>query len=124
MLLCYYYPILSAVNKQSLEHRRCYQPLVLLFKYIEGNGPNYDNLRNSDHNNPIIIDIIKLASLTRLRICGISFLLTLRDRLSWKLLTAAVLCHSAQKSVYQLVLSHSMRGRRGFLLEVQHHAEL
>ena len=98
---------MSAVNKQPLEHRRCYQSLVLLFKYIEGNGPNYDNLRNSDHNHPIIIDIIKLVSLTRLRICGISFLLTLRDRLSWKFLTAAVLCQSAQKSVYQLVLSHS-----------------
>ena len=51
--------------------------------------------------------MIKLVSLTRLRICGISFLLTLRDRLSWKLLTAAVSCQSAQKSVYQLVFSHS-----------------
>ena len=60
---------------------------------------------NTTH--PIIINIIKLVSLTRLRICGISFLLTLRVRLSWKLLTAAVSCQSAQKSVYQLVLSHS-----------------
>ena len=32
---------------------------------------------------PIIIDIITILSLTRLRICGINFLLTLRDRLSW-----------------------------------------
>ena len=33
-------------------------------------------------NHPIIIDIITILSLTRLRICGINFLLTLRDRLS------------------------------------------
>ena len=98
---------MSAVNKQSLGHRRCGQSLVLLFKYIEGNGPNYDNFRNSEHNYPIIIDNITLVSLTRLRFFGISFLLTLRDRLSWKVLTAAVLCQSAQLSVYQLVLSHS-----------------
>ena len=51
-LRLYYYPILSAVNKQSPEHRRCNQSLVLLFKYIEDNGPNYDNLRNSEHNPP------------------------------------------------------------------------
>ena len=98
---------MSAVNKQSLEHRRWCQSLVLLFKYIEGNGPNYDNFRNSEHNYLIIIDNITLVSLTRLRVCGISFPLTLRDRLSWKFLTAAVLCQSAQLSVYQLVLSHS-----------------
>ena len=52
---------LSAVNMQSLEHRRYYQSLVLLFKRIKGNGPDYIsdlfeprtlryNLRNSDHN--------------------------------------------------------------------------
>ena len=51
-----YDSILSAVNMQSLEHRRYYQPLVL-----PGNGPDYIsdlfeprilryNLRNSDHN--------------------------------------------------------------------------
>ena len=53
--------LLSAVNMQSLEHRRYYQSLVLLFKCIKGNGPDYIsdlfeprilryNLRNSDHN--------------------------------------------------------------------------
>ena len=36
-----YYSILSAVNMQSLEYRRYYQSLVLLFKYIKGNGPDY-----------------------------------------------------------------------------------
>ena len=52
--------ILSAVNMQSLEHRRYYQSLVLLFKCINGNGPVYIfdlfeprilryNLRKSDH---------------------------------------------------------------------------
>ena len=56
-----YYSILSAVNMQSLEYRWYYQSLVLLFKYIKGNGPDYIsdlfelrilryNLRNSDHN--------------------------------------------------------------------------
>ena len=55
------YSILSAVNMQSLEHRRYYQSLVLLFNCIKGNGPDYIsdlferrilryNLRNSDHN--------------------------------------------------------------------------
>ena len=34
-------------------------------------------------NHPIIIIIITILSLTRLRICRIGFLLTLRDRLSW-----------------------------------------
>ena len=53
-----YDSILSAVNMQSLEHRRHYQSL---FKCIKGNGPDYIsdlfeprilryNLRNSDHN--------------------------------------------------------------------------
>ena len=36
-----YDSILSAVNMQSLEHRRYYQSLVLLFKCIKGNGPDY-----------------------------------------------------------------------------------
>ena len=56
-----YDSILSAVNMQSLEHRRYYQSLVLLFKCIKGNGPDYIsdlfqprilryNLKNSDHN--------------------------------------------------------------------------
>ena len=56
-----YDSILSAVNMQSLEHRRYYQSLVLLFKCIKENGPDYIsdlceppmlryNLRNSDHN--------------------------------------------------------------------------
>ena len=63
-----------------------YKSLVLLFKGIKGNGPDYISdlfepriLRY----HPIIIDIITILSLTRLRICGISFLLILRDRLSW-----------------------------------------
>ena len=53
-----YDSILSAVNMQSLEHRRYYQSL---FKCIKGNGPDYISdlfeprilrysLRNSDHN--------------------------------------------------------------------------
>ena len=56
-----YDSILSAVNMQSLEHRRYYLSLVLLFKCIKGNGPAYisdlfeprilrHNLTNSDHN--------------------------------------------------------------------------
>ena len=56
-----YDSILSAVNMQSLEHRRYYLSLVLLFKCIKGNGPDYIsdlfeprilryNSRNSDHN--------------------------------------------------------------------------
>ena len=56
-----YDSMLSAVNMQSLEHRRYYKSLVLLFKCIKGNGPDYIsdlfeprilpyNLRNSDHN--------------------------------------------------------------------------
>ena len=56
-----YDSILSAVNMQSLGHRRYYQSLVLLFNCIKGNGPGYIsnlfeprillyNLRNSDHN--------------------------------------------------------------------------
>ena len=56
-----YDSILSAVNMQSLEHRRYYQSLILLLKCIKGNGPDYIsdlfeprilryNLRNSDHN--------------------------------------------------------------------------
>ena len=56
-----YDSILSAVNMQSLEHRQYYQSLVLLFKCIKGNGPDYSsdlfrprilryNLRNSNHN--------------------------------------------------------------------------
>ena len=56
-----YDSILSTVNMQSLEHRRYYQSLVFLFKYVKGNGPDYIsdlfqpcilryNLRNSDHN--------------------------------------------------------------------------
>ena len=56
-----YDSILSAVNMQSLEHRRYYQSLVLLFKCIKGNGPDYIsdlfqprilryNLKKSDHN--------------------------------------------------------------------------
>ena len=56
-----YDSILSAVNMQSLKHRRYYQSLVLLFKCIKGNGPDYIsdlfqprilryNLKNSDHN--------------------------------------------------------------------------
>ena len=36
-----YDSIFSAVNMQSLEHRRYYQYLVLLFKCIKGNGPVY-----------------------------------------------------------------------------------
>ena len=39
-----YDSILSAVNMQSQEHRRNYQSLVLLFKWLRY------NLRNSDHN--------------------------------------------------------------------------
>ena len=35
-----YDSILSAVNMQSLEHRRYYQSLVLLFQCIKGNGPD------------------------------------------------------------------------------------
>ena len=53
--------ILPAVNIQSLKHRRYYQSLVLPFKCIKGNGPDYIsdlfeprilryNFRNSDHN--------------------------------------------------------------------------
>ena len=56
-----YDSILSIVNMQSLEHRRYYQSLVLLFKCVKVNGPDYIsdlfeprilryNLRNSDHN--------------------------------------------------------------------------
>ena len=36
-----HYSILSTVNMQSLEYRRYYQSLVLLYKYIKGNGPDY-----------------------------------------------------------------------------------
>ena len=56
-----YDSILSIVNMQSLEHRQYYQSLVLLFKCVKVNGPDYIsdsfeprklryNLRNSDHN--------------------------------------------------------------------------
>lgn len=56
-----YDSILSVVDLQSLEHRRYYQSLVLLFKCVKVNGPDYIsdlfvprilryNLRNSDHN--------------------------------------------------------------------------
>ena len=86
-----YDSILSAVNMQSLEHRRYYEPLVL-----PGNGPDYISdlfepriLRYNQgtaitisFNHPIIIDIITILSLTRLHICGVSFLLTSRDRLN------------------------------------------
>ena len=60
-----YDSILSAIDMQSLEHRRYYQSqsLVLLFKCIKGNGPDYIsdlfeprilhyNLKNNDHNLP------------------------------------------------------------------------
>ena len=43
----------------------------------------YSKLVCISFSHPIIIDIITILSLTRLRICGINFLLTLRDRLSW-----------------------------------------
>ena len=91
---------LSAVNMQSLEHRRYYQSLVLLFKRIKGNGPDFIsdlfeprtlryNLRNSDHNltQPSYNNRYHHNSFTYKAscqgICGISFLLTLKDRLSW-----------------------------------------
>ena len=56
-----YDSILSAVNMQSPKHRRENQSLVLPFKCLKGNGPDYIsdlfeprilryNLRNSDHN--------------------------------------------------------------------------
>ena len=56
-----YDSILSAVNMQSLEHRRYYQSLVLLFKCVKENEADYTsdlfeprilryNLRNRNHN--------------------------------------------------------------------------
>ena len=91
-----YDSILSAVNMQSLKHRRYYQSLALLFKCIKEMGLTifliYSNLVycatsqgtaiTISFNHPIIIDIITILSLTRLHICGVSFLLTSRDRLN------------------------------------------
>ena len=57
-----YDSILSAVNMQSLDLGRYYQSLVLLFKCLKENGPDYisdlfeprmlryNSVRNSDHN--------------------------------------------------------------------------
>ena len=61
-MLCFLNYILSAVNMQSLEHRRYYQSLASFLNVLcKGNGPDYIsdlfeprilryNLRNSDHN--------------------------------------------------------------------------
>ena len=61
MFLTDYDSILTNVNMQSLEHRRHDQSLILLFKCIKENAPDYIsslfeyrkshyNLRNSGHN--------------------------------------------------------------------------
>ena len=76
-----YDSILSIGNMQSLEHRRYYQSLVLLFKCIKGNGPDYyfwfirtsyvalqfKEQRSQSHST-ILYDIITILSLTRLHI--------------------------------------------------------
>ena len=94
-----YDSILSVVNMQSPKHRRYNQSLVLPFKCLKGNGPDYIsdlfkprilryNLRNSDHN------LTQPPYNNRYYHNSFSYkashlwnqlpsILTLRDRLSW-----------------------------------------